>query len=167
MQWNEQKKNREMFLSLKDYGVSNTLMCVPWVKRKSSERPLLVCDCPICYVQLHLRRKMRLYLPTIYTCGRLLSVSSSTKKEKEQKMLNDFEWETQEVCVVWFFVTISITISLSFFFLVDVILVIHVSYYITVYLNDVKSCIWFGHMCVRRRCESQYRKMLYFCYEIY
>lgn len=22
-------------------------------------------------------------------------------------------------------------------------------------------------MCARRRCESQYRKMLYFCYEIY
>lgn len=52
------------------------------------------------------------------------------------------------------------------FFLVHVI-VIHVSYYITVYLNDVKSCIWFGYMCARRRCESQYRKMLYFCYEIY
>lgn len=57
--------------------------------------------------------------------------------------------------------------NLTVIFLVDVILVIHVSYYITVYLNDVKSCIWFGHMCVRRRCESQYRKMLYFCYEIY
>lgn len=69
----------------------------------------------------------------------------------------------QEFCVVRFFVTISITISTSFF----VIVVIHVSYYITVYLNDVKSCLWFGYMCARRRYESQYRKMLYFCYEIY
>merc|ERR1712035_134399 len=83
------------------------------------------------------------------------------KKRKNKKRCNDFG-ETQKFCVVRF-VTISITISMSFF-LVDVILVIHVSYYITVYLNDVKSCIWFGYMCARTMCESQYRKMLYFCY---
>lgn len=58
-------------------------------------------------------------------------------------------------------------LNVCFVFLVNVILIIHVSYYITVYLNYVKSCIWFGYMCARRRCESQYRKMLYFCYEIY
>lgn len=40
---------------------------------------------PICYVQLNLRRKMRRYQQTIYTCGRLLSVSSSTKKKKNKK----------------------------------------------------------------------------------
>lgn len=69
----------------------------------------------------------------------------------------------QEFCVVWFSNYQYHNLSVFFY----VILVIHVSYYIAVYLIDVKSCIWFGHMYVRRRCESQYRKMLYFCYEIY
>lgn len=38
-----------------------------------------------------------------------------------------------------------------FVFLVKFILVIHVSYYITLYLNDVvNSCVRFGHtVCVR------------------
>lgn len=103
---------------------------------------------------------MRRYLQTIYTCGRLISVSSSTKMRERGKDLGDM----QEFCVAFIIVSVSISVS---FFLKTVIHVIHVSYYITVYLNDVKSRIWFGHMCLRRRCENQYRKMLYFCYEIY
>lgn len=152
----------------KDYGVSNILSL--WMFALSKEEIFRhlwwSVTLPTCCVQFNLKRKMRRYLQTIYTCGRLLSVSSSTKKE-QKGCFNDLG-DMQEFCVVWFFVTISITISIFFFFfLVNVIVVIHVSYYITVYLNDVKSCIWFGYMCARRRCESQYRKMLYFCYEIY
>lgn len=33
-------------------------------------------------------------------------------------------------------------------------------------ISDVQSCIWFGYMC-EEEFLSQYRKMLYFCYEIY
>lgn len=59
------------------------------------------------------------------------------KRKKEQKRcFNDFG-DMQEFCMVQSLVTISITISMSFF-LVNVILVNHVSYYITVYLNDVR-----------------------------
>lgn len=62
-------------------------------------------------------------------------------------MFNDFG-----VLEFFDFVTISITVSISRFFVVffvNVILVIHLSYYITVYLKDVKSCIWFGYLCVQ------------------
>lgn len=90
---------------------------------------------------------------------------SLPEQKKEQKIFLMILETCEEFCVVQLFVTISITISTSLF-LVNVIVFIHVSYYITVYLNDVKSCIWFGYMCARRY-ESQYRKMLYFCYEIY
>lgn len=110
---------------------------------------------------------MRRYLQTIYTCGRLLSVSSSTKERKNKKdVLMILGGHARVLCgpVLCNHQCHNLNVI---FFLADVILVIHVSYYITVYLNDVKSCIWFGYMCARRRCESQYRKMLYFCYEIY
>lgn len=63
------------------------------------------------------------------------------------------EEEEEEDCVVWFCATVAITISdfFLFFFLVKFILVIRVSYYITLYLNDVvNSCVRFGHtVCVR------------------
>lgn len=57
---------------------------------------------------------MRRYLQTIYTCGRLLSVSSSTKERKNKKDV----WMILEKrkSSMWFFVTISITISMSFCF---------------------------------------------------
>lgn len=54
-------------------------------------------------------------------------------------------------------------------FLVVVIVVVHVSYYITVYLM-MSSLVYGLDMCVQGgdvRWTSQYRKMLYFCYEIY
>ena len=139
---------------------------------------------PLAMYSSILRRKMRRYLQTIYTCGRLLSVSSRTKKERTKKMFSWFLRNARVLCgpvlcnhqyhnlnvfffFFFFFFFFYFFFFFPFFFLVNVILVIHVSYYITVYLNDVKSCIWFGHMFARRRCESQYRKMLYFCYEIY
>lgn len=72
-------------------------------------------------------------------------------------------WEMQKSRVV-FVAPVSQT-QCHFFFLVDIILVIHVSYYIAVYLNVVLYMVW---TCVNGGdCESQYRKMLYFCYEIY
>lgn len=122
---------------------------------------------PLAMYSSILRRKMRRYLQTIYTCGRLLSVSSRTKKERTKKLFSWFWRNARVLCGPVLCNHQYHNLNFFFFFLVNVILVIHVSYYITVYLNDVKSCIWFGYMFARRRCESQYRKMLYFCYEIY
>lgn len=92
-------------------------------------------------MQLKLRWKTRLCRQTIYTCGHLLSVSSSRKKEIKEK--NDDFGEMQTFSVV--FVT-SVSQSQCHSFLADISLVIHISYYIAVYLNVVKSCIWFGHV---------------------
>lgn len=70
------------------------------------------------------------------------------ERQKEEKDVFDDSEERGPCGQAQLFVTLTISKS---FFLVHVILVIHVSYYITVYLNDVKSCIWFGYMCARRR----------------
>lgn len=70
------------------------------------------------------------------------------KKESKKKDIAMVFGDMQEFCLAWFSVN-----NLNVIFLVVVILVVHVSYYITVYLNDVKSCIWSGYVCARRRCE--------------
>ncbi len=156
------------FFSKRLFGVSNILSCwmFGWVKRKSSLRPLVVCDFAhlLCTVQFE-KEDAPLLTNYLYAWTFAFCLYQYKRKKEQNRCLNDFG-DMQEFCVVRFSVTISITISMSFF-VVNVILVIHVPYYITVYLNDVKSCMWFGYMCARRRCESQYRKMLYFCYEIY
>ncbi|TMS14746.1 hypothetical protein E3U43_021208 [Larimichthys crocea] len=108
----ERERQMEVVFFKRLYGVSNILSCWMFSLSKEEifcENPWWSVTLPTCYVQLNLRRKMRRYLQTIYMCGRLLSVSSSTKERKNKKdvlMILEF-------CVVRFFVTI--TISMSFF----------------------------------------------------
>lgn len=96
----------------------------------------------LCYVQFNLKKEDAplltnyLYVWTFAFC--LLQY-----KRKNKKGVSTNSADVHESCVVCFCAAVSITISVSFF-LVVVFLVSHVSYYITVYLIDVKSCIWFG-----------------------
>ena len=55
-----------------------------WPKSRDPWRPVTV---PTCSVHLNLNRKTRRYLQTIYMCGRLLSVSSSTNERTKRMFL--------------------------------------------------------------------------------
>lgn len=150
-----------------DYQTFWVFGCLLWVKRKSSLTPLMVCD--FAHLQCTVKfEKEDAPLLTNYLYARTFAFCVLQYKRKNKK----------DILMIWGHARVQCGLVLCnhkyhnlnvcfFFFFVNVILIIHVSYYITVYLNYVKSCIWFGYMCARRRCESQYRKMLYFCYEIY
>lgn len=119
---------------------------------------------------VYLKRKSWLFLFFLYNWswgGRhklfihvdicFLSLPVQKKVEKGKKIMI---LERCKSCLC----NISITISVSFF---SRYYSSHPCFLLYCSISECCCLVYGLDMCERRRCDSQYRKMLYFCYEIY